>query len=279
MTTQTQVATPDPGGYGWGMDDSARLAREVERRATREVPRAPIDSVIEKLAARDAERRGGDPRQLIAKIRDRELGDRLIEEADRALVRERLARQADILLSRLPAQYRSATFPGASFGSEAREWLEQYRARRACKRPQPGQGPVSLVILGDTGTGKTWTACAISRALLVEDLVPCMVITAAELFAELRPGAGGLDVDMLQFSTVPVLTIDDLGMERQSEWTSEQLYRLAHTRSHNGLPTIVTSNLTGDQIKARYDRRTVERLFGGARLIQIDGETRRQLPF
>lgn len=270
----TPVATPGHSGYGWRMDDSARLERAVARRAAREVPRAPIQHVIETLAARDAARRGVDPAALLAKIRDPQLGDRLLAEAEQRANQERLARQADILLSRLPAKYRAADFPSTDFGHQAYRWLQGYRQAR-----RDGVPPRSLVILGETGTGKTWTAAAIARALLVEDTVPVAFTTSTEFLASLRPSVAGLDADMQLYALTPVMVLDDLGSERTTEWGSEQLYRLAHDRSHNDRPTIVTSNLSGQEIHANYDRRTVERLFGGAQLIQITGPTRRRLPF
>lgn len=269
------VAAPRADGYGWGMDDSARLRAEVERRAdARPAPRAPITQVIHTMATREAQRRGLDVDQFLDKITDPDRGDELLRQAEYAARQERLDRQAEILLARLPALYRNAEFPKTDFGDAAREWLQHYRANRIMGTP-----PRSLVILGATGTGKTWTACAIARALLAEDTVPCTVTTVSKLMADLRPASGGLDVDLLQFTTTPVLVLDDLGMERPTEWVAEMLYRIAHDRSHNGRPTIVTSNLTGAQIRARYDLRTVERLFGGAKLIEIAGETRRPLPF
>lgn len=243
------------------------------------------------MATREAARRGMAPDEFLSMISDPARGDQLLAEAEDRIRRERLARQADILLRRLPHQYRDADFPRTDFGREARAWLEEYRTWQrsrtrntpppTSRRPSasPPDGPRSLAILGEAGTGKTWTACAIARALLVEDFTPVTLITVSEMLAELRPAVGGLDVDMAQFALAPVLILDDLGMERPTDWVEEQLYRLAHDRSHNGRPTIVTSNLTGQQIRDRYDRRTVERLFGGAKLIQIAGESRRELPF
>jgi DNA replication protein DnaC len=257
------------------MDDSERLRSEVDRRALARQPRrVPVADLIQGMAEKEAARRGIDPETFLAKINDPERGDQLLAEAEVNLQRERLARQADILLARLPSKFRDATFPRTDFGREAKAWLDGYRIARRARQPYR-----PLVILGNTGAGKTWTACAIARALLAEDAVPVTVTTVADFLAALRPAVVGMDVDMLQFTTTPVLVLDDLGMERLTEWGAEQLYRLADERSRNDRPVIVTSNMTGEQIKARYDRRTVERLFGGAMLIQISGDTRRPMPF
>jgi len=266
MTSSQPVAPPASGGYGWNMDDSARLQAEVERRARRAPSRAPIGQVINQIAARQ----GVD----LERMNDPQLGDKLIAEKDAALREERIRRQVAIHLASLPPRFREADFPATDFGRDARRWLEEFRAARS--KGEPGR---RLVILGDPGAGKTWTACAIARELLITDVIPTTVITTADMLAAMRPGGDGLEVDMVQFALAPVLVLDDFGVEKLTEWAAEQLYRLADMRYREARPTIVTSNLTGEQIKARYDRRTVERLFGGAQLIQIAGGSLRQLPF
>src|SRR5690349_20145247 len=194
----TAIASPSGEGYGWRMDDSARLRAEVARRADdaqRSPRRAPIRQILNTLAARQ----GVDLRRM----NDPELGDRLLAEAERNSHLERIARQADILLARLPSNYRSADFPRTHFGQEAREWLDGLRAARAAGQPYR-----NLVILAPTGTGKTWTLCAIARALLMEDTVPVTVTSMADMLAAMRPAAGGLDVDLLNFASTPVLGLD-----------------------------------------------------------------------
>lgn len=202
---------------------------------------------------------------------DTERADRLLAEAEQRAVREWWERKAEVMMGRLPALYRKADFPHTKWGMQARQWVQEYRegSRK------------SLVILGNVGVGKTWVSAAIARALMVNDHpVPTTLITVPDLFGHLRQSVGhDLGVDLAQFATAPVLVLDDLGQELQSAFTTDQLFRLAHARSHGGLPTVVTSNLDGDAIKERYESRTVQRLFGGAALIKIPGESRRDLPF
>lgn len=250
------------------MDDSQRLRAEVERRAARELARdaarpvTPAGQAATRLVLDLARKHAKDPGSI------RPATDEEMAAKERQLRNERLARQADILLRRLPLAYRDADMPRTEFGADAARWVRDYRAGRRC----------NLAILGPTGSGKTWTACAVARMLLISDTVPVTVVSASEFLDNLRPAQGGLDVDMMQFATAPVMVLDDLGTERLTEWAEEQVDRLAHTRSHNNRPTIITSNLTPAQLKDRYSRRTIERLFGGSQLIKITGATRRQLP-
>lgn len=267
------VAPPTDEGYGWTVDDSQKLDAAVERRiaaveARASVPRIEPTKIVENLAAKH----GVD----LSKLRDTERADRLLAEADARAYEEIREKKARIMAARLPEQYRNADFPKIPGGVLALQWLKEYHAgsRRSC------------VIMGPPGTGKTWIACAIARSLLA-DMIPTEVITSTSLLASLRPGGEGMDVDMLAYTLVPVLVLDDFGSERLTEWGEEQLYRLAHERSHNNRPTIITTNMLPgeeygkdpDTIKGRYDRRTVERLFGGARRITLAGETLREMPF
>lgn len=266
--TDFLIAPPASDGYGWTMTDSerlrARLAEVAARRRADQNPPAPLGPLLTDNIAALARRHMTNPERFNFAT------DEDMDRKEAEIRQEMAERRAEIMLGHLPAKYRAATYPGTDEGQAAWRWARDYRAG---KRD-------NLVILGNLGTGKTWTAAAIARDLLTGDKpVPVSFITVADMLATLRTARPGLDTDMAQFSLAPVLVLDDLGLEYQTDWTREQLYRLAHARSHSGRPTIVTSNLTGDEIKSTYEGRTVQRLFGGASLIQIPGESRRTLPF
>lgn len=54
-------------------------------------------------------------------------------------------------------------------------------------------------------------------------------------------------------SRYPLLILDDLGMERNSEFALEQVFYVIDSRYRRGLPMIVTTNLTLDELKHPAD--------------------------
>lgn len=242
------VAPPDAGGYGWSMDDSRKL-----------------DARLDEVVAREASPALGDlaPTSWAERLKTvRHATDEEMAAAEAATRQEWNSNKARVLVARLPEVYRSAVPRHA----KTVEWLEAYRtgARHG------------FTILGDHGSGKTWEAMALARALLVEDRIPVQTVTAPELLEVLRPGGTG---DIGQFKVAPVLVLDDLGTEKVTDWVDEQLYTIAGFRASRNLPMIITSNLNPKEIKERYDARLVQRLFGGSVLLRIEGESIRPLPF
>lgn len=52
-----------------------------------------------------------------------------------------------------------------------------------------------------------------------------------------------------------LLVLDDLGVEKQTDWADEQLYKVLDSRYDNELPTIITSNQDVDRIDPRLKSR------------------------
>jgi len=51
-----------------------------------------------------------------------------------------------------------------------------------------------------------------------------------------------------------LLVLDDLGAEKETDWASEQIYRILDRRSDEHLPTIITSNADriDERLRSRY---------------------------
>lgn len=103
---------------------------------------------------------------------------------------------------------------------------------------------IGILFYGDVGTGKSFLACAIANALL-ERLVSVSVTNFPRILNGLQ---GSFDderqkrIDRLQHYSL--LVIDDLGVERDTSYSVEQVYNVVDTRARSGKPVIITTNLS-----------------------------------
>lgn len=137
-----------------------------------------------------------------------------------------------------------------------------------------------LLLYGSVGTGKTFYAACIANKLLDQGFKAYMTN-----FAELTNRIQGMFDDRQDFidslNKFDLLVIDDLGVERESAsgYMQEMVFNIVDSRYRSGLPFIVTTNLTADQLKnpadIRYQRiydRILERCFP----VEVTGASRRR---
>lgn len=106
-----------------------------------------------------------------------------------------------------------------------------------------------LLFWGNVGTGKTFIAACIANAL-IDRGVPVMMTNFSRVLSDL-PGlfSGDRNRYIDSFNRYPLLIIDDLGVERSSEFALEQVFNIIDGRYRAKLPLIVTTNLTLQELK------------------------------
>lgn len=112
---------------------------------------------------------------------------------------------------------------------------------------------MGLLLWGDVGTGKSFAAGCIANALLDKGVSVMMTNFNRILNAlsSLQWGDRNQYIDDLnQYS---LLIIDDLGIERGTEYVLEQVYSVIDSRYRSGKPLIVTTNLTLQQLREPQD--------------------------
>ncbi|NED87689.1 ATP-binding protein, partial [Streptomyces sp. SID11233] len=134
------------------------------------------------------------------------------------------------------------------------------------------------LMAGVVGAGKTWQAYGAIRRLVQEGIgVRWRATTAADLYAELRPGS---DTDservLASYSRVPLLILDDLGAARSTEFVEEQTYRLINRRYNHELPTLVTTNLRIGDLRAHLGDRVASRLSQMTERVEFEPVDRRR---
>ena len=137
------------------------------------------------------------------------------------------------------------------------------------------ESPADMVLTGVPGTGKTHLAVAILRELVegkkIKNEMDACFIPVPELLAEIRASYrdGGPDErDIIgRYSRLPFLVLDDLGAEKTTEWSITTLYLIIDRRYRNMRPTIITTNLSLEQIAAALSERISSRLASGKVLL------------
>lgn len=132
-----------------------------------------------------------------------------------------------------------------------------------------------------TGSGKTTLAARIGNALIQHNEMPVRFFRLVELFAEIKDTFGGKSDSGLtehkiigDAQTVPVLILDDIGSQRDSEWTDRTLYTILNERADNLRTTIFTSNFSPDSLPA--GERTRARIKALSFAIHLPEESIRQ---
>lgn len=127
----------------------------------------------------------------------------------------------------------------------------------------------NLYLYGPTGCGKTHLAIALIRAL------PKIIIAKPmDIFREMRDcESARKEAALLDRMTESYLLIDDLGVEKMTEFALQTIYEIIDMRWMNaqgGL--IITSNLSLDLLAAKLgDDRITSRIAGMCRVVGLNG--------
>ena len=110
-----------------------------------------------------------------------------------------------------------------------------------------------LLLWGDVGTGKSFIAGCIANTLLGKG-VPVIMTNFARLLNKLTDmHSGDRNAYIDSFNRYPLMIIDDLGVERNSEFALEQVSSVIDSRYRSQLPMIVTTNLSLEELKDSTD--------------------------
>jgi len=148
------------------------------------------------------------------------------------------------------------------------------RCRRYVREFTPGSP--SLLFTGGPGLGKTFLSACIARGV-AESGHSVVYDTAGRLFADFETAKFGLTGEEREdvtrkYLTTDLLIIDDLGTEMVNQFTQSALYQVVNTRLMDGKATIISTNLSADEIQTKYSPQIASRLLGTYELLTFLGD-------
>lgn len=152
----------------------------------------------------------------------------------------------------------------------AREYAESFQ-----KHSHTGE---SLILLGKAGTGKSHLASAILQAIMPAHCG--MYTTAADLIDMVRETwrrdsekSQGKVLQML--SAVPLLVIDEVGVQYGTESEQNTLFQILDRRYRDRKPVILMANLKPAELQTLLGDRLFDRLREVSRVVLFDWESYR----
>ena len=137
----------------------------------------------------------------------------------------------------------------------------------------------NLFLSGSTGLGKTFLSACIARTVS-ENGFSVVYDTAGEVFARFEAQKFSRDEedareardDTRRYLRCDLLILDDLGSELTTPFVQSALYQLVNSRLTAEKRTVISSNLTMDDVRLRYTPQIASRLEGEFRVLPFFGE-------
>jgi len=141
-----------------------------------------------------------------------------------------------------------------------------------------GSKSMNLFFNGAPGLGKTFLSACIAR-VVAENGFSVVYDMAASIFAKFEDAKfnrtddfEGTRSETKRYLECELLIIDDLGTEMTTAFTISILYEIINTRLITGKKTIISSNLTIDELRRRYSEQIMSRLEGEYQVLTFYGD-------
>lgn len=135
-----------------------------------------------------------------------------------------------------------------------------------------------LLLYGSVGTGKTYISACIANSL-ISDGYSALMTNFGRIVNQMQGSFSEKQNVLESLNRYSLLVLDDLGAERSTEYMQEMVYNIVDWRYRSGKPMIVTTNLTGEQMKATENiqlQRIYDRIFERCLPIEVTGQSRRK---
>lgn len=132
----------------------------------------------------------------------------------------------------------------------------------------------NIAMFGGTGLGKTHLSSAIAKTV-IEKGNDVFYVTAVGMTSDFEAEQFGSNVRKGELTDryfdCDLLIIDDLGAEMANQFTVSCLYNLLNVRINRKAATIISTNLTQQELFKRYNERITSRIMGEFRILPFSG--------
>jgi len=138
-------------------------------------------------------------------------------------------------------------------------------------------GAENLLFYGTTGLGKTFLCHCIAKSVL-DGGFTVLYVTAPRLFKLIqdnhfnRGGHPRADEQLSAVQEAYLLVLDDLGAEFSTIVTDSALFDVLNQRLLENRSTVISTNLSTDELEEHYTERIVSRLKGYYKMLKFFGE-------
>lgn len=135
-----------------------------------------------------------------------------------------------------------------------------------------------LCFFGPCGTGKSYMAGCIANELINQG-ISVIYTNFGAIRYKLQEDFGGQAKYIQELTQCSCLIIDDLGSESDTEYMREVIFNVINARCLSGRPLIVTTNITGEELKNNKNQhmnRILSRIFEMCQPIEFSGKDKRR---
>lgn len=152
--------------------------------------------------------------------------------------------------------------------AKAKEFVKSFKKQKS-----------NLLLVGTTGTGKTHISTAIAREIIPQgyDVIYDSIHNIVADFEEdkFKSGYYQDEPKAEKYLECDLLIIDDLGTEFTTQFSISCIYNLLNTRMNQGKSTIISTNLSYDELSSKYEGRIYSRLIGNSTVLLFGGRDHR----
>lgn len=144
----------------------------------------------------------------------------------------------------------------------------------------PPDDGLGLMFLGTWGNGKSHLAAAIVHEVKKQGHT-AVFASMPEVLSRIRATYDGEAKEtesqlMFGLREAKLTVLDDLGAEKKTDWTLEKVYELIDARYRARKPTVVTTNLTPEELEIQIGPRAYDRLLEVCQVIVNKGTSYRR---